>query len=267
MSHPHEFGVPTFDAPIGPTPSGAPLPANFLPGFGGGGGGDASIEAILAALAQLSGGGGGGFAPPAFSGTEAGLRLQSQLGLDQLRLGGQLDINAIRERAGLEERIGIRLEELRQKGALTLQERQEAFQLEQQRKQLEQERLIAIAQTKGQDPVRAVLLGLGIGGELVPGGERFKGLGPVAGAEKFRASTEEALQGLLGRSGITIGEQGVSDLGSVEQSARTFQQGTGAGRTLLKSAFGVGSEATGGGLATEDILRRIQDVTPQGVLQ
>jgi len=203
----------------------------------------------------MDGRGGGGFASPAFAQTEAGLRL-----------GGQLDINTIRARAAEEERIGVRLEQLRQKGALTLQERQEAFQLEQQRKQLEQERLVTIAQTKGQDPVRAVLLSLGIGGELVPGGERFKGLGAVQGAEAFRGRTVEALQGLTGRGGISIGEQGVSGLGSIEQQARTFQQGTGAGRTLLTSAFGVGDEATGGGLATEDILRRIQEVTLQGVL-
>ncbi|KKK71719.1 hypothetical protein LCGC14_2911110, partial [marine sediment metagenome] len=111
------------------------------------------------------------------------------------------------------------------------------------------------------------LLSLGIGGELVPGGERFTGLGPVKGAEAFRSKTETALEGLLDRGGITIGEKGVGGLGSVEQAARTFQQGTGAGRTLLRSAFGVGSEATGGGLATEDILRRIQEVTPTGVLQ
>lgn len=217
---------------------------------------DASIETILAALANLSGGGRGGGAAAPFGSTEAGMRL-----------GGQLNIAEIQERARLEEQIGLRLEELRQKGALTLQERQEAFMLEQQRKQLEQERLITIAQTKGQDPVRAVLMSLGIGGELVPGGERFAGLAPVAGAEEFRGRTVQALEGLLGRGGVTIGEQGVGGLGSVEQAARTFQQGTGAGRTLLRSAFGVGSEATGGGLATEDILRRIQEVTPTGTLQ
>ena len=213
------------------------------------------MEQFAAFLASQGGGGGGGFAPPAFSGTEAGLRL-----------GGQLNIAELQERARLEERLGIRLEELRQKGALSLQERQEVFLLEQQKKQLEQERLITIAQTKGIDPVRAVLLSLGIGGELVPGGERFKGLGAVQGAEEFRGRTVEALQKLTGRGGISIGEQGVSGLGSIEQQARTFQQGTGAGRTLLGSAFGVGDEATGGGLSTQEIQRRVQEVTPTGVL-
>ncbi|KKL54925.1 hypothetical protein LCGC14_2260520, partial [marine sediment metagenome] len=99
-------------------------PAPTFLGTPDGGEDDLSLEAILAALSQLSGGGGGGFAPPAFASTEAGLRL-----------GGQLNIAEIQERAQLEERIGIRLEELRQKGALTLQERQEAFLLAQQKKQ------------------------------------------------------------------------------------------------------------------------------------
>lgn len=165
-----------------------------------------------------------------------------------------------------QEGVSSRLEQLRQRGALSLQENQQKFELEQQLKELEQERQIVIAQTLGQDPVRAVLMSQGIGGQLVPGGERFAGLGPVKGAQEFTERTETALSGLVGGRDISIGERGVTGLPSIENVASTFQLGSGGGRTLLSSAFGVGNLDTGGGLSTEAIQRRVQDVTPTGAL-
>ena len=150
------------------------------------------------------------------------------------------------------------------------------FQLKQQEKELGFRRQELVGTTMGTDPVRALLYALGVGGSILPGGESFAGLGPMQGAQEYKGQTIQALQGLLspGKFGVAqtpgspidIGEKGVTGLTSPEQAARAFQESGGAGQTLLASAYGVGNQALGGGLSAEEFVRRIQEVTPTGVL-
>ena len=135
-------------------------------------------------------------------------------------------------------------------------------------KELAFERQALFAQTLGTDPVRAVLLGLGVGGSLVPGGERFADLPPLQGAVQQQQATETALEGILGQGAetITIGETGIEGLPSVVKTATAFQRGRPAAKTLLGSAFGVGNLSTLPGISTESFLEQIGEVTPRGLL-
>ncbi len=126
----------------------------------------------------------------------------------------------------------------------------------------------------GTDPVRAVLFALGVGGEILPEGDRFASLGAQKGARGQADNTEEALGELLGRK-VGIGEEGVTNLGSAGQSAAAFGgQAGGAGgniadqQKLLLSGFGVGAKRGKGrpGQSREETLRQIAQATPQGVL-
>ena len=126
----------------------------------------------------------------------------------------------------------------------------------------------------GTDPVRAVLFALGVGGEILPGGDRFSDLKPLKGARAQAANTEEALGQLLGRN-VGVGQEGVTGLGTASQAAAAFGgQAGGAGgnvadqQKLLLSGFGVGAKRGKGrpGQSREETLRQIQQVTPQGVL-
>ncbi len=115
------------------------------------------------------------------------------------------------------------------------------------------------------NPVQAVLLAMGIGGDL-PGqvGGQFEGLGPMEGAEQLKTETETALRGIEGAgTGITIGEEGVSGLAGAHKFARSFGQGSEAQRKLLTSASGI----TGGqqaGISAEEVEQRAAAVTPKG---
>jgi len=108
------------------------------------------------------------------------------------------------------------------------------------------------------------MLGRGYGGEMIPG-ERYEGLQPITGAEEYEARTETALGGLVGRP-VDITAEGVLGLPTAEKTAREYQWGGEGARTLLTSGYGVGHEGLGGGLSSEEFARRVQEVTPTGVL-
>jgi hypothetical protein len=231
------------------------------------------------------------------------LGLQGEQALEQIGLQGQLSMEqmlaqqeAITERDfGLQEmqsQAAQELERLRQKGQLTLEEMKQKFALEQQLKQLAFEREALYVQYKGQDPVRAVMLGMGMLGEGQAGGQ-FRDVGPggvtgpgqtrsstavqgaggggrylpqIAGAGEFERQTEKALGGLLGGRQIDITAEGALGLPTAEKAATAFQRGGAGAKTLLSSGYGVGHEGIGGGLSSEEFTRRIQDVTPTGVI-
>ena len=205
--------------------------------------GELTLEDLinLGLLDDSSGGGGA----PAFSSTEAGLRLQAQLDAETSRRQFQ------------ESRY---IEQFRQQ----FEERQKAEALK-----LERQRLFA--EMVGNDPVRAVLFGLGLGGQMVPGAEKFAGLPLLGGARPLEMDTERALAALQGKpvdinTSPKTGKTGVHGLTTPEQLARQFMS-SGANRTLLTSAFGVGGSGTGfTGLNPDELARRIAAVTPKGVL-
>ena len=203
--------------------------------------------------------GSGGFAPPSFSSTEPGLRLQAQL-----------DADAAAATFGYNQK----LEQMRQQ-----------FEAEQEQKRLEAERLAKLEDLKaqrqatfvdmiGRDPVRAVMFALGLGPEADVFKTQFTGLQgtmpELASAKQSESETEAALRGLstkygAGTATADIGAKGVTGLGSAEQSARALSWGGLDVQKLLGSAFGVGSTTTGG-LSLDELLRRAQQVTPKGVL-
>lgn len=195
------------------------------------------------------GGGGGGYVTP-YSQTQAGMA--EAAGYDKEL--AQMEISAAKE-----------LERLRQKGALTIEEMRQKFALEQQLKQIGFEREALYVQYKGRDPVRAVMLGMGMLGEG-EGGLPYEGLPRIKGAGEYEKRTEAALGGLVGRP-VDITAEGVAGLPEAIKTARTYQFGGEAERTLLTSGYGVGREGLGGGLSSEEFARRIQEVTPTGQLR
>ena len=210
----------------------------------------------IAALEELlaggfgDGGGGGGGGGGAFGGTEAGARLAQQFALAQL--DKEQSFLAEQAEKDRQERQAEALEKLKA-------ERQRIF-----------------TDLLGTDPVRAVLFAMGIGGEILPGGERFANLPALKGAAQQGRQTEQALTGILGGD-ISIGQQGVTGLPDVVKAASAFSAGQGASgnvgdlgaaRTLLTSGFGVGATRGKGrpGLSRQEVLRQIASVTPQGAL-
>lgn len=224
--------------------------------------------------------GDGGYVTP-FSQTQAGMRLGGQLdweqllgqqqgAMEQIRTQGQLawekmlgESQRDKELAQMQIDAAKELEVLRQKGALSLEEMRQKFALEQQLKQIAFEREALYVQYKGQDPVRAVMLGMGMLGEG-EGGAKYKGLPKIKGAAEYEKKTEKALGGITGRR-IDITGEGVLGLPSVEKTATRYQRGGEDVRTLLTSAFGVGG--LGGGMSEQETQRRIQEVTPTGTLR
>ena len=154
-----------------------------------------------------------------------------------------------------------------------LQGGQQTFQREQQEAQLKVERSRIFADMMGKDPVRAVLFALGAGGTLVPGGEQFQNLAPMEGAEQQAAATGKALSALTGKSvGVTTeGVQGLGGTKDVLQQARTFNRSANdAAKTVLASAFGVGSTKPGqeqAAVNTQDLVDLVKQVTPTGAFQ
>lgn len=151
---------------------------------------------------------------------------------------------------------------------LALQKDQQVFEKEKQDADLKYQRQKTYVDMMGKDPVRAVLFAMGIGQDAetfnTQWGAGSQTQSPLAGAEQSKAAVENALSGQLGKP-VTVGNTGVEGLGSVEGAARAFQKGGGDVKTLLSSAFGVGNTATGG-TTSEETQRRIQAVTPTGVL-
>lgn len=220
-----------------------------------GAGGDQSLEDLINQAMGGDGGGGG----VSFGSTQAGMAQEAAFA---------------RQAAAEDFARQLQLTQMQQQFELAEQEKQREFQRQQALEQLKSERQRIYTDMLGTDPVRAVLFAMGIGGEILPGGEQFAGLPPIQGAEQQAAKTQTALQGILGGP-IGLGQAGVTGLPDVEKAAAAYSAGQGAqgsisdlgsARTLLTSGFGVGATPGQGrpGLSREEALRRISAVTPQG---
>lgn len=221
------------------------------------GGGGQGLQALIdEALREAGVGGGGG---GSFGGSQGGMELEARLA---------------REAAAEDFARQMQFNTLQQQFQAAQEEKQREFQRQQALEQLKAERQRIYTDMLGTDPVRAVLFAMGIGGEILPGGEQFAGLPPIQGAEQQAAKTQTALQGILGGP-IGLGQAGVTGLPDVEKAAAAYSAGQGAqgsisdlgsARTLLTSGFGVGATPGQGrpGLSREEALRRISAVTPQG---
>ena len=239
------FGTRLFEALTGRQQTGNPIELALSQLLGGQ---DADgLEGLDLGGVDLFGDGGGG-GDGSFGGSRAGAELSNQFALEQL-LKEQQFASAEAEKARLFER-------------------------EQETERLKAERERIFTDMLGTDPVRAVLFALGVGGEILPGGERFANLQPLQGAQQQATNTAQALSQLVGR-GVDVGQQGVTGLGSAAQSAAAFGgQAGGAGgnvadqQRLLLSGFGVGAKRGQGrpGQSREETLRQIASVTPQGTL-
>jgi hypothetical protein len=166
---------------------------------------------------------------------------------------------------------------------LEIMRQQQAFEIEQQRlkaeaekkarlEALQQERLQVFTSLMGNDPVRAVLYALGVGGETtgLPT-QRFAELAPMQGAQQKKTETEKALTDTYSKYGtktqgnIKLSGEGVSGLSSPEQMSRAVMQGDENVLKLLSSAYGVGNKQTSG-ISGQELQRRAQEVTPMGIL-
>ena len=139
-------------------------------------------------------------------------------------------------------------------------------------RQLRAERYTAFGEMmKSGDQVRAVMFALGYGPENDAFDVRAQALGTTVkrlrGALALRATTQAALSRVLGHR-VEIGGAGVRALGAPVRAARQFVQGGADIRTLLQSAFGVGSLRAGErpGMSAERLVELIQQVTPTGVV-
>ncbi len=146
------------------------------------------------------------------------------------------------------------------------------FQKELKKEELKAERQRIFVDMMGKDPVRATLFALGVGGSILPGGERFDDLPALKGAKQQEVKTESALTGLLqgtGAGNIDLSSSGVTGLPPAIKSARAFQQAGQSGKSVLSSAFGVGDIRAGKqpGINPQEFLELIDSVTPKGVIQ
>ena len=247
------FGTRLFEALTGRQQTGNPIQLMLqelsarrnLGGTGDDPFGDLGLDDIDLFPGSGGGGGGGG----SFASSQAGLEASNAFAAQQAQLERDF--------------------------AIAEADKARKFEQDQNMERLKAERQRIFTDMIGTDPVRAVLFALGVGGEILPGGERFASLGAQPGARTQADNTEQALGALLGRGNIGIGEQGVTGLGTAAQSAAAFQgQAGGQGgniadqQTLLLSGFGVGAKRGAGrpGQSREETLRQIAAVTPQGVL-
>ncbi len=124
---------------------------------------------------------------------------------------------------------------------------------------------------KSGDQARAVMFALGFGPENDIFDVRARALGTTVrelkGAQALRTTTQEALSRVLDRQ-VTIGREGVRGLGAAVKSARSFIQGGADVRTLLTSAFGLGSLRAGErpGISAARLAELTSEVTPVGLL-
>ena len=178
--------------------------------------------------------------------------------------------------AGQEASNAFALQQLQAEQDFAAAEAEKArqFEREQEVERLKAERERIFTDMLGTDPVRAVLFALGIGGEILPGGDRFADLAPLPGARAQADTTQEALSQLVG-GGVKVGQEGVTGLGTAAKAAAAFGgQAGGAGgniadqQKLLLSGFGVGAKRGKGrpGQSREETLRQIASVSPTGVL-
>ncbi len=178
--------------------------------------------------------------------------------------------------AGQEASNAFALQQLQQEQDFAAAEAEKArvFEREQELERLKAERERIFTDMLGTDPVRAVLFALGVGGEILPGGDRFADLAPLKGARAQADATQQALSQLVG-GGVKVGQEGVTGLGTAAKAAAAFggqAGGTGGNiadqQKLLLSGFGVGAKRGKGrpGQSREETLRQIASVTPQGTL-
>jgi hypothetical protein len=164
--------------------------------------------------------------------------------------------------------------QLEQDFAAAEAEKARQFERQQELERLKAERERIFTDMLGTDPVRAVLFALGVGGEILPGGDRFADLAPLKGARAQADATQQALSQLVSGS-VRVGQEGVTGLGTAAKAAAAFggqAGGTGGNiadqQKLLLSGFGVGAKRGKGrpGQSREETLRQIASVTPTGVL-
>ncbi len=242
------FGTRLFEALTGRQQTGNPI-LLALNQLGIGGPGEDSLDDLdLGGIDLFGDGGGGGDGGGSFGGSRAGAELAQQQALALLAQEQQFT-----EREAEKARQFERAQEL-------------------ERLKADRERIFT--DMLGTDPVRAVLFALGVGGEVLPGGERFANLDPLKGARTQADLTQQALGSLVGRD-VRVGQEGVTGLGTAGQAAAAFGgQAGGAGgniadqQKLLLSGFGVGAKRGKGrpGQSREETLRQIASVTPSGVL-
>jgi len=251
----------------------------------------------------------------AYSSTAAGMAADNAAQETRMRLQAEIDAAAA---AGDFERQKYLLE-IQQKFEREQEDRRREDDRLARQEQLKQERLKTYTDLLGNDPVRAVLYALGVGGETtgLPQ-EQFAGMEPLAGAQQKKTETELGLNTIankyLGASaagygqttpgvrptsvdalkllragdkeganrllrqssgldavpgttaGISLNNEGVQGLGSVQNISRAFIQGDEGTRKLLGSAYGVGNKATGG-KSIEELMRLSEEVKPKGVLR
>ncbi len=223
-------------------------------------------------------------APTPFAQTQAGLTFAAQTQQDLL---------------GIERTNAEFLARIQQSNALALQRTEQGFQREQLQRRFDEEARIRAQERErtrqanirqlrverqttfsqllaSGDQVRAAIFALGFGPENDAFDVRARQLGTTVqelkGAAQFRATTEGALNAILERGGtnriVTVGEGGVSNLGSAAGVARAFVQGGADVQTLLTSAFGVGSlrEGEQPGISQARLTELIAEVVPRGVL-
>lgn len=234
--------------------------------------------------------GSSGPAPPTFGETQAGFEFQAAEDRaarvagekhDKALLKIRDEMDAARDKANNAFARGERLEGQKwQETFLGLQQKFQAkeadkdrdFQKELRKEDLKAERQRIFVDMMGKDPVRATLFALGVGGSILPGGERFEDLPALAGAKQQEIKTESALTGLLrgtGAQDIDLSASGVTGLPPAIKSARSFQQAGASGKSVLTSAFGVGDIRAGKqpGINPQEFLELIDSVTPKGGLQ
>jgi len=219
----------------------------------------------------------------AYSSTAEGMAADQAHAEKMARLQAELDAAAA---AGDYQRQ-LELLKLQQQFEREQEDRRREEERQARQEQLKQERLKTYTDLLGNDPVRAVLYALGLGGETtgLPQ-EQFAGMEPLAGAQQKKTETEQALNESLmkygattssqrppGSSapytpispGVTLGNEGVQGLTSVQKAGRALIQGDEDTKKLLGSAYGVGNKQTGG-KSIEEIMRLAEEVKPRGVL-
>ena len=217
--------------------------------------------------------------PTPFSQTQAGLTFAAQQQKSLLTIQAENAADLARQQ---------------QRNALAIQLKEQAFQRQQLNRRIGEERRVRAEERERQrqadirqlraerqdvfsqlilagDQARAVIFALGFGPENDVFDVRARQLGTtireLRGARQLEATTEAALSRVLGRS-VDIGREGVRGLGTAISSARAFVQGGTDVRTLLTSAFGVGSlrEGEQPGISQARLSELIAEVVPQGVL-
>ena len=224
-----------------------------------------------------TGGGGGG--PVPFSQTEAGLRFAATTQRDLLTVQRQ-NAEALAKKQQADDLILLaadqKFEAAQLQKRLDDEARVRAEERERVRKsninqlRIERQGTFSALMQSG-DQARAVMFALGFGPENDIFDVRARALGTTVrelkGAQALRTTTQDALSRVLNRQ-VTIGREGVRGLGAAVKSARSFVQGGSDVRTLLQSAFGLGSLRAGErpGISAARLAELTSEVTPVGLL-